>query len=263
MRNNKIIIFFLCTISISCILDNQDDSIINLSGVTTAHTGYFYNWNSKDAIIAAIDKGFKVIEVDLFLSSDRKVIIAHPPISSFYETNIDYLDYFSFINVEFRNNELLKYKNPPLLEDLLYFSKENNLFFELDVKFNLCDLNEHELRMFIEKLYEEKFLIYASCGDYSFIENKKEYDYMRRICPDLIIGFVCISDDDFLRAMGYIDKNNSVIVSNGDVAVSSLIKAEQDGYVVEIYVENDEEKILEYFSYGVDRVLSDDVMLSF
>jgi glycerophosphoryl diester phosphodiesterase len=263
---NFLILILLSSIFIACETTDKDEKlgISKLHKVTSAHAGFQYISNSMDAINSAIEKGFKIIELDLFLSTDEKIIVAHPPLKKYYQIDSNNTDYNNFLSLNFRNDENLTFKNPPTIEDIIELSELYDVYFAFDVKFDISNTNRNVLKDFITLLkpHINNYVVYVSYGDYSFESNKKEYDIMRSIDSELYLGFVCLDEVNCQKTITFLkDQNNAYLVTNTHINSTILEEAEENNINSEIYVENNRTKILNYFDMGVDIVMSDDILI--
>jgi glycerophosphoryl diester phosphodiesterase len=193
---NFLIPLLLSSIIVACVDTdkNSDIGVSKLHKVTSAHAGFQYIGNSMDAINNAIDKGFKIIELDLFLTTDERIIVAHPPLNKYYKIDSNNTTYNIFQSLNFRDDENLTFKNPPTVEDIIELSEYYGVYFAFDVKFDISSTKKYVLRDFVALLkpHINNYVVYVSYGDYSFESNKKEYDIMRSIDSELYLGFVWI-----------------------------------------------------------------------
>ena len=115
-------------------LEEQDETINALdSRFLIAHAGGTIEGqtytNSREALLSSLDKGFRYIEIDLYMTTDSNVVCLHELKDYNRMTSSDY----NHIDTEtFQNNKLYGRYTPMTLEDAVRIWEERPFFFVID-----------------------------------------------------------------------------------------------------------------------------------
>ena len=216
------------------------------------------NHNTKEAILNSIDKGIESIEIDAWLTKDKKVVIFHDLDKKIYSCkNKDYEGYITFMSQDcyLTYSQLQECKTKegnytiPLLEDIIDITK-GKIFMNLELKGSNLDLWAY-VRELIEKYeYYDQISISSFNHDFYYMIEKYNNDYKRKI----VFGFLYLYSLD----INYME-NHQISLDADQIKIETVTDAHNRGMTVGAYFLK-EPKDLDYyylFEMGVDVIITD------
>lgn len=228
------------------VLDKFDEDGATRTQYIAAHRGItsgLYNENSTDAIQAAIDMKSDFVEIDLQITKDNKIVVCHDSFP-YYTSTCDN-SAFRFIKnnydalSEFRLNDQgiekgLKY---PLLSELFELSKNSNLNYLLEFKFDdgSADAYVADVAQYVDAIVKEYKMQDRVQGITFF---KGFYTSITKHMPYMPTAYIGLSTDseykplnNVLGAVKFMKKYNTSV----DYAVSTNAKTYAFDYAVRGY----------------------------
>lgn len=215
----------------------EQDKIINAldSRYLIAHAGGTVDGktytNSREALVASLDKGFKYIEIDLYMTSDSNVVCLHElkDYNRMTSSNYNHID-----TETFQNNKLYGRYTPMTLENAVKIWEERPFYFVTD---KISD--PQILNTFFRKNRDMVFVEAFTLNDYIQLEKDGYNPMLTRdgnikgliwfLVRNLVCGnkvsriATCPVNDLFLRIYKNMDVNVSMFTINDECYYNSHI----------------------------------------
>ena len=209
--------------------------------------------NTMPAFQKAVDKGAKMLEVDIQVSKDKIPFAYHD--ANLKRINLDQdtskltSDEISEINLNIEGEEKVYI---PKLDDILRFSKEKEVYLVIEIKTNEdCTFNTEDVDVILETVksfdYEENCLFASFCvGVVQYIRSKDEvYNIASIALPD--------STPKKLHAE---TKCDVYICSIEQLNESVVTECNELGVYLGVYSADDEEQLDTLLKFGINAVVT-------
>lgn len=176
-----------------------------------------YPENTLEGAIAAYEAGADVIECDIYLTTDKEIVIMHDGstdrtcngsmgVESSTLAQLKTL----YVNKGYENKEGLNKCEIPTLREFLAYFKDTDCRLFIEIKSSKADIVP------IMKDLIEEYDMYAQCGIITFVESQMAN--MRKYYPEMSCGALCggylgdvTSDSDMRNVMNFIGKYNATL----------------------------------------------------
>ena len=260
----KIIIFLgFLIISFNCELTRQSGDVLKRERIfIEAHRGVSRgqtNHNTKEAIINSINNGVEAFETDVWLTSDKILVLNHDGNINNYDCNnnnplknINQLKWSELKDCETKEG---KYKMP-LLEEIMKITK-GKIFMNLEIKDEQDEVWEK-----IEDLIEKyKYYDQISISSFQTKYFQKVEDYNNKYNRTIVFGFLCWNIFGVVTEHIYnINKPNHQISVNAKFILNNkkfVKEAHDKGMTVGVYFFSESRQYYDLFEIGVDVIITD------
>lgn len=190
-----------------------------------------YPENTLEGAIAAYEAGADVIEIDIYLTTDKEIVIMHDG-SSGRTCNRDLGMETStlaqlkelYVNKGFENKEGLNKCRIPTLREYLEYFKNTDCAIFIEIKSGKADIVP------IMKALIEEYDMYAQCAVITFSE--AQMANMMKYYPEMSVGALCSGymgeanpDSDSRNLMNFIGKYNATLNPNSGGYGANAIRA--------------------------------------
>ena len=225
----------------------------------TAHRGDCINYpeNTMGAFISALDKSADWIELDVQLTSDKRVVVSHDANlkrvagvdKNIYDLTYDQLQEINLNNIDGSNKEV----KVPLLSDVFIWGLVNNIKFNVEIKPYYEDrlLVENTIKL-IKKYHLEDRVVLTS-SKYNILEEIKEID--NKIATGYIMSFAY---GDILK----LDKADNFSIEASSINKELVKNLHNSGKEVYAWTVNSKDSINKMLDLNVDNIITDDVDLA-
>lgn len=257
-RNRKAVWFtsIICTVGIVLISGFIQTSIVylpwNVEVASHKGDGFHSPENSIAAVESAINKGIEVVEIDVTLTKDDKLILSHDQnlnrISGI-EADIKDLTYDELKEIDIGRSfdEAYAGETIPTLEEILAITSEANTGIIIDVKADdKEEVYAQEIARLVEK-YDQEELAYVQSFNYTFLKKMREQN------ADIDIGQILYI---------YAGNLSSLDVDFYTVRETMLTKrfidhAKKENRQVWVWTVNSKRNIKKVLSYDIDGIITD------
>lgn len=225
----------------------------------TAHRGDSLNYpeNTLLAFTSALDKNADWVELDVQLTSDKRVVVSHDANlkrvagvdKNIYDLTYDQLQEINLNNIDGSNKEV----KVPLLSDVFIWGLVNNIKFNVEIKPYYEDrlLVENTIKL-IKKYHLEDRVVLTS-SKYNILEEIKEID--NKIATGYIMSFAY---GDILK----LDKADNFSIEASSINKELVKSLHNSGKEVYAWTVNSKDSINKMLDLNVDNIITDDVDLA-
>ena len=225
----------------------------------TAHRGDSINYpeNTMGAFISALDKSADWIELDVQLTSDKRVVVSHDANlkrvagvdKNIYDLTSDQLQEINLNNIDDSNKEV----KVPLLSDVFIWGLVNNIKFNVEIKPYYEDRLLVENTIKLVKKYHLEDRVVLTSSKYNVLEEIKEID--NKIATGYIMSFAY---GDILK----LDKADNFSIEASSINKELVKNLHNSGKEVYAWTVNSKDSINKMLDLNVDNIITDDVDLA-
>lgn len=226
----------------------------------TAHRGASINYpeNTMLSFEKAKEMGADYIELDVGQTKDKKIVVLHDANlkrttsldKNIWEVTYDEikeLDAGSFLDPKFKNERI------PLLEEVLEFSKENNIKLNIELKPNGHEENLEKEVVDLINTYDISNNVVVTSQVYSVLENIKKCDENIKTVYVMSLAY-----GDILK-LKYADNFS---IESTSITKSLVKKIHNEGKEIYAWTVNTKENMNKMISLNVDNIITDNITLA-